>query len=160
MQGDKGWPDLVLAKPGRLIVAELKSDTGRLAADQAKWLTTLREAPRPEVFLWRPHGFNSIVSVLRGRGPGYQPPEPITSRTNFAPGETKVNAHRIEFPTTRTTARAVHAEAAAMRMGAVVQAARDVWEHAITDNSNTMDPTIVNLGRALATFDDLKAEAR
>ena len=53
LQGDKGWPDLVLAHKDRgLIVAELKSDVGKVSFDQQAWLTHL--APWAEVHVWRP----------------------------------------------------------------------------------------------------------
>lgn len=41
MQGDRGVPDLILAKGGRVILAELKSSTGRLGPGQKEWLSAL-----------------------------------------------------------------------------------------------------------------------
>jgi hypothetical protein len=51
----KGWPDLVLVRPPRLIFAELKRDGGTLSADQARVMGVLgafmAEAPEiPEDF--------------------------------------------------------------------------------------------------------------
>ena len=37
-----GFPDLVLVRDGRLIFMELKTERGRVSADQKKWLTELR----------------------------------------------------------------------------------------------------------------------
>src|SRR6202042_1235579 len=37
----KGFPDLVLARPGRLIFAELKTNTGRATLEQGEWLSAL-----------------------------------------------------------------------------------------------------------------------
>jgi hypothetical protein len=41
VQGDVGFPDLVLCRPPRLIVAELKRVGGRLTAAQRGWLDAL-----------------------------------------------------------------------------------------------------------------------
>lgn len=66
VQGRRGFPDLVLAHPdGRLVFAELKSQNGRLTADQVAWRDTLTAAaatcPRARVVEWRP------VDWLAGR---------------------------------------------------------------------------------------------
>lgn len=50
----KGFPDLVLARPGRLIFAELKGDTGRPTLEQGEWLSALAAAGA-ELYVWRPH---------------------------------------------------------------------------------------------------------
>lgn len=60
-----GWPDLVLAKAGRLIFAELKSQRGRLSDDQHAWLDALRAAGA-EAYVWRPSQFDDIETTLRG----------------------------------------------------------------------------------------------
>lgn len=50
-----GFPDLVLARPPRLIFAELKGERGRLSEPQQAWLELLGEVEGPlEVFVWRP----------------------------------------------------------------------------------------------------------
>ncbi len=66
-----GFPDCVLAKagtahhPARLIVAELKSATGKLTDTQVQWLTTLGQvAETVEAYVWRPADFDSIVACL------------------------------------------------------------------------------------------------
>lgn len=41
MQGDPGFPDLVLARAGVVLFAELKREDGRLTPDQAKWLAEI-----------------------------------------------------------------------------------------------------------------------
>jgi hypothetical protein len=66
MQGDKGFPDLVLAKDGRVIFAELKSDTGKLGKDQSEWLDELGRdmATEVEVYVWRPANLDWIGKVL------------------------------------------------------------------------------------------------
>jgi hypothetical protein len=69
MIGDPGFPDLVLARNGRLLFAELKAAAGRTTPAQNKWLETLATVAGVEVFVWRPHAWNEIVTTLR-REPG------------------------------------------------------------------------------------------
>lgn len=38
----KGFPDLVLARGGRLVFAELKAERGRMSKEQDAWLDALR----------------------------------------------------------------------------------------------------------------------
>ncbi len=61
----KGWPDLVIARadPPRMIIAELKSQTGRMRPDQHKWRRIL-EANGAEYFLWRPSDWEDITRIL------------------------------------------------------------------------------------------------
>jgi len=73
VQGDGvGWPDLILVKGRRIIAAELKSDTGRLAPEQQQWLDTLAGAGI-ETFLWRPSDVQSIADTLAGKPSTFQP---------------------------------------------------------------------------------------
>lgn len=60
-----GFPDLVLARPPRLIFAELKSDRGALTPAQHDWLTALRCCAGVEVYVWRPADWEQIVAVLQ-----------------------------------------------------------------------------------------------
>lgn len=64
MQGHKGFPDLVLARSGRVVFAECKSEKGRLSDEQVSWLDALAGA---EVYVWRPADWVSgaIDAVLR-----------------------------------------------------------------------------------------------
>lgn len=59
-----GFPDLVLVRKGTLILAELKSDVGRLSAEQKEWLKELREVNGVAVRLWRPSLWSAIVAEL------------------------------------------------------------------------------------------------
>lgn len=59
-----GFPDCVLARPPRLIVAELKSEKGKVSAEQQIWLDILARCPSTEVYLWRPSDLEEIQGVL------------------------------------------------------------------------------------------------
>lgn len=50
ISGDTGFPDLVLARAGRVLFVELKSAVGRPSAAQERWAAELGESYR----LWRP----------------------------------------------------------------------------------------------------------
>lgn len=65
-----GWPDLTLAKPGRVIFAELKADGNYPTADQRKWLALL-DAAGMEVAVWWPKDLPVIMRVL---GPAAERP--------------------------------------------------------------------------------------
>jgi hypothetical protein len=65
LQGDAGFPDLVLARGGALILAELKSERGRITSAQAGWLESLRQVRGIEVYLWRPSDWPAIIARLR-----------------------------------------------------------------------------------------------
>lgn len=66
--GPAGMPDLVIAGPGGLILAELKSEYGELSAGQQAWQWALGDRHR----LWRPADWYSgrvqaeIVSLAKG----------------------------------------------------------------------------------------------
>jgi hypothetical protein len=62
----KGWPDLTLVRPPRLLFVELKSERGTLRAEQRDWLDTLRLLPMAEVYLWTPADWDELVEILTG----------------------------------------------------------------------------------------------
>lgn len=64
IQGDRGAPDLLLARGGRVIAAELKSESGRLGVGQAEWLAALGDHGR----LWRPSDWTAVVETLEKEG--------------------------------------------------------------------------------------------
>ena len=68
MHSPKGWPDLVLCKPPRLIFAEIKSQDGKVTEEQQEWLDLLAQVPGIEVHLWRPADFEEIAAILQGKG--------------------------------------------------------------------------------------------
>jgi hypothetical protein len=53
MRGDKGFPDLVLAKKRRLIIAELKRTGEDPTPEQLEWLEVLGSVPDILVVVWR-----------------------------------------------------------------------------------------------------------
>lgn len=59
-----GWPDLVLCRPPRLLIVELKTVEGRLSRDQRQWLEDLLRC-KVEVAVWRPSDRPKIEQVLR-----------------------------------------------------------------------------------------------
>jgi len=65
----KGWPDLVLLRPSasgaaRLVVAELKTDKGKVAPAQVAVLDLFRGVEGVEVCVWRPGDWDAIEGVL------------------------------------------------------------------------------------------------
>jgi hypothetical protein len=58
----KGWPDLVLIRGDRMIMAELKSQKGVLTSEQKEVHLQLMDICR--VYVWRPSDFNLILEVL------------------------------------------------------------------------------------------------
>ena len=64
--GDAGWPDLVLLRPPRLILAELKVGTP-VRPEQQEWLDQLGSVPGVEAYVWRPADFDAVLDILRRR---------------------------------------------------------------------------------------------
>lgn len=62
----KGFPDLCMARAGRVIFAELKSAKGSLRPEQHEWVAELR-GPVTEVYVWTPADWTSgvVEAVLR-----------------------------------------------------------------------------------------------
>jgi hypothetical protein len=67
VQGDKGCPDLILAKDGRVLLVELKTDKGKATKEQVAWLAAAGGHGR----LWRPENREAILLDL---GVTKQPP--------------------------------------------------------------------------------------
>lgn len=66
MEGDAGWPDYVLVRPPRLILAELKRlrRPSELKPGQREWLTALDGVPGVEVYVWTPDQRDEILLCL------------------------------------------------------------------------------------------------
>ena len=62
-----GFPDLVLARYGRLIFAELKREGEVPDDNQEIWLNLLRSghSVHVEVYVWRPSDWREIENILR-----------------------------------------------------------------------------------------------
>ena len=66
IQGDAGFPDLVLARKGIVYFVELKSEKGRLTAHQAEWENALRNMYDAwhHWRCWRPSDWPTIEKEL------------------------------------------------------------------------------------------------
>lgn len=62
-RSDPGFPDLVLVRD-RIVLAELKSERGRMTKDQWAWHDQLLTAG-VEVHLWRPSDWEQVREVLQ-----------------------------------------------------------------------------------------------
>lgn len=62
-----GFPDLVCLRGGEMVVAELKSLTGKTTEAQEQWLFSFRAVPGAKVFVWKPDdpSWAEIEKVLR-----------------------------------------------------------------------------------------------
>jgi len=63
-RSEPGFPDLVMTKPKRLVIAEIKTEKGKTSPAQDKWLETLRTARGVKVKLWRPSDWPEIERTL------------------------------------------------------------------------------------------------
>ena len=64
VQGDVGFPDLVLCRPPRLVIAELKRTGGKVSPQQQEWLSALQACAGVECYIWYPNDWEQILSVL------------------------------------------------------------------------------------------------
>jgi len=64
-----GFPDLACALDGRLILAELKTERGKLTPPQIAWGRRLSTAPGVEYYLWRPSDWlaGDVTRILAAR---------------------------------------------------------------------------------------------
>ena len=62
-RSEKGFPDLVMLRGERLLVAELKTERGRVRPEQHEWLDAFAEAG-VETHIWRPSDMVNIAQVL------------------------------------------------------------------------------------------------
>lgn len=59
-----GFPDCILVRPPRIVAAELKTETGAVTKEQAKWLAAFA-ASGAETYVWRPSDWREVERVLR-----------------------------------------------------------------------------------------------
>jgi hypothetical protein len=66
VEGDGvGWPDLLCVRHSRIIVAELKRESGGvLSSAQEAWLLAFQLTEKVEVYVWRPEDWDDIVRIL------------------------------------------------------------------------------------------------
>lgn len=60
----EGFPDLVLVKPPRFIVAECKVGDNKPTQQQEDWLSASAACPGVETYLWYPDDWDEIERVL------------------------------------------------------------------------------------------------
>jgi hypothetical protein len=63
LQGDKGLPDLILARDGEVLFAELKSNRGTFKPEQRTWLQHLGDFG----VVWRPRDWDEVQRRLARR---------------------------------------------------------------------------------------------
>ena len=63
-RSEAGFPDLVMTKHKRLVIAEIKTEKGKTSPAQDKWLETLRTARGVKEKLWRPSDWPEIERTL------------------------------------------------------------------------------------------------
>lgn len=61
-----GWPDLVLVRVPELLLVELKTDTGKLSAEQVAVLAML-DGCGVETHVWRPRDWDAVHDRLLRR---------------------------------------------------------------------------------------------
>jgi hypothetical protein len=60
IEGHAGLPDLILARDGRVLLIELKSQVGKPTAEQLAWLAAAGDNGR----LWRPSDWPEALALL------------------------------------------------------------------------------------------------
>ena len=63
----RGYPDLTLWKPGRLIYAELKTTKGKVSPYQQECLDGLKATGKCEVYVWKPENWKEIERLLNNQ---------------------------------------------------------------------------------------------
>lgn len=63
----EGWPDLILARPGRLIAVECKKQREKPRPNQVAWAELLLSTKRIEVYIFRPSDWldGTVEALLR-----------------------------------------------------------------------------------------------
>lgn len=67
MEGSPGFPDLVLVRPPRLVLAELKAQRNKPSADQEAWLEAFGQVPGIEAYVWHPRDWDAVIDCLTRR---------------------------------------------------------------------------------------------
>lgn len=81
IKGEAGWPDLVLARRGQFVVAELKRDPNEPTDEQVAWLTILDNRPHVvALVLWVPDEMDAFNTRLFNRPFAWRPLEQTIGR--------------------------------------------------------------------------------
>lgn len=67
VQGDAGWPDLILLRNGELLIRELKRRPYTVKPEQQAWLDGLRAAGVDADVLWVPEQQDAFIARLMAR---------------------------------------------------------------------------------------------
>ena len=68
-RSDAGWLDMAMVRPGRLVIAELKTMRGKLSLKQREWLMAWYTSGRCDgPYVWDPSCWRQISRVLAPEG--------------------------------------------------------------------------------------------
>lgn len=90
-----GFPDLVLVRGGRLVVAELKAGRNAPTAAQRRWLAALAAAGA-EVYVWKPRDWPAVLAALAKDDPPADRPGDARPDTVNPPEPTRPPRPRYE----------------------------------------------------------------
>lgn len=62
--GSRGFPDLVLVKPPRLVFLELKAQRGTRRPEQIEWMLDLQRVTEVQAFFAKPSEFEEVHNLL------------------------------------------------------------------------------------------------
>ncbi len=65
VMGSAGWPDLICVRGGRLLVLELKAESGVVTSEQHAWIDELRAAG-VDARIVRPADYDELLEELLG----------------------------------------------------------------------------------------------
>ena len=65
LSGYAGMLDYTAVRDGRLLMFEIKTDTGRLTAEQQWWFDELKKCPGVEVYVWQPKMWDVLLETLK-----------------------------------------------------------------------------------------------
>ena len=60
----KGFPDIVAVRGSQCLMAELKTEKGKLSPEQEAWAEALRDVKGIRYYIWRPHDMDDITEIL------------------------------------------------------------------------------------------------
>jgi hypothetical protein len=63
-KSEAGFPDLVMVRQGRMVVAEVKRVGGTPTMEQVRWLLDMARVPGIEVYCWDAADFDKVVQTL------------------------------------------------------------------------------------------------